>query len=118
VTAENILGVFFKACLYASLSIAFAQHLWQLFRIQDMKFSIIESIYVIRKNLLALASPPVFFNTPVLIGLAAVSWVVPMAVTYPPRAVTVQGFELQDVQVLAYQYPGLVQQPDFSQLFF
>ena len=73
-----------------SLDVAFTQHLWHVFRAKSIKISDIELLYGIRNNAFSIARPGPVKHAPFLVILALVGWLVSIAVTYPPGALTVR----------------------------
>lgn len=71
---------------------AFTQHLWRILRTTSVKVSEIELLYTVRNNLFLLAHPGVVKTTPLLFLLAVFIWTIPLAVIYPPGALTVVPF--------------------------
>ncbi|KAG4440987.1 hypothetical protein IFR05_003551 [Cadophora sp. M221] len=88
-TASNILANAFGFSLRASLTVAFCQYLWLLFRAQTMKVSTIELLYSIRTNPFQLFRGAVLRATPTLCAIATIMWLSQIASSFPPGAITV-----------------------------
>jgi hypothetical protein len=88
-TISHLLGNVFRASLCGALAVAFAQHLWRVLRTNSVKISNIELMYTIRSNFFLLAHPGVVMTAPLLFLLSCLAWTIPLAVIYPPGALTV-----------------------------
>jgi hypothetical protein len=86
---SHLLGLLFRATLCGSLTIAFTQYLWRLMRIKIVKVSSIELLFKITQNPFLLALPEVVKTAPPLFILALFTWLLPIAVTFPPGALIV-----------------------------
>jgi hypothetical protein len=84
-----LLSTIFKAALTASMGMCFTQHLWYLLRGTAMSLSTIETLFVIRTNILALLSPQGIWRAPLLFFMALLIWSVGLATIYPPAALIV-----------------------------
>jgi hypothetical protein len=84
-----LLSTIFKAALTASMGMCFTQHLWYLLRGTAMSLSTIETLFVIRTNMLALLSPQGIWRAPLLFFMALLIWSVGLATIYPPAALIV-----------------------------
>jgi hypothetical protein len=89
-TISLILVTIFRAVVVATLGICFTQYLWYSLRGNSLKISLIEDLFQIRSNIWTLASPKIVQKAPLLFGMAALSWLVPLATIYPPTALTIQ----------------------------
>jgi hypothetical protein len=73
----------------AALSVAFAQYLWHLFRVQTMKVSTIELLFAIRNNPFQIFRMSTLAASPTLCLLAAIMWALQIVTGFPPGAITV-----------------------------
>jgi hypothetical protein len=85
-TLSHFLGLAFRTTLCASLAVAFTQYLWRLLRVKTMGVSSIEFLFKITSNPLLLTVPEVVRAAPILFVLALFTWILPVAVTFPPGA--------------------------------
>jgi len=88
-TLSHFLGLLFRSCLCGALIIAFTQYLWRLLRIKTVKISSIERLFNITQNPFSLAHPAVVKTAPTLFILVLFTWILPVAITFPPGALTV-----------------------------
>jgi hypothetical protein len=88
-TASNIMANTFGFVLRAGLSVAFAQYLWHLFRVQTMKVSTIELLFVIRSNPFQIFRISTLAASPTLCLLAVFMWALQVVVSFPPGAISV-----------------------------
>ena len=88
-TASNIMANSFGFFLRAALSVAFAQYLWHLFRVQTMKVSTIELLFAIRSNPFQIFRKSTLAASPVLCILAAFMWALQVITGFPPGGITV-----------------------------
>lgn len=86
---SNLLANAFKTFVCGALSVAFAQYLWQILRTCTLQVSQIEMLFGIRSNPFLLSHPSVIRATPVLFMAATLSWLISVAIIYPPGALTV-----------------------------
>jgi hypothetical protein len=90
VSAISLLFVtLFKSALTASVGSCFAQHLWHILRCGATSVSLIEKLFVLRTNALALCDPRAIRRAPLLFLMAAYVWCLGIATIYPPGAITV-----------------------------
>ncbi|KAJ8114052.1 hypothetical protein OPT61_g3959 [Boeremia exigua] len=90
VTAISILlSVLFRAALLGAVGICFAQVLWRTLRGNPLPVSTIESLFQIRSNPFELLNLRTVRRSVLLFLLAAYMWLVPVAVTFPPSALTI-----------------------------
>lgn len=80
----------FRASIVIVLGICFTQYLWYLLRFRCLKLSLIEDLFQIRSNVVGIARLQVLRQTPLLFLVAVLSWLVPLAMVYPPGALTIQ----------------------------
>jgi hypothetical protein len=92
---SHLLGLLFRATLCGSLTIAFTQYLWRLMRIKTVKISSIELLFKITQNPFLLALPEVVKTAPPLFILALFTWLLPIAITFPPGALIVVSNQVQ-----------------------
>jgi hypothetical protein len=88
-TLSHLLGLIFRSCLCGALIIAFTQSMWRLMRIQTVKISSIELLFNIIQNPFVLAYPAVVQTAPMLFILVLFTWLLPIAITFPPGALIV-----------------------------
>ena len=84
-----VLGTGFRAASVASIGICFTQLLWRKLRSNIMEVGKIEGLFQMRTNVIKLCSPAIVRTMPMLVGIAAVSWLVPIALIYPPGSLTI-----------------------------
>jgi hypothetical protein len=90
VTASSlVLATLFRAALLGGVGICFAQMLWRLLRDQSFRVSTIENLFQMRSNPLKLASNQVMRKGTLLFLVAVYMWMDPVAVTFPPGALTI-----------------------------
>ncbi|KAI9730399.1 MAG: hypothetical protein M1834_005909 [Cirrosporium novae-zelandiae] len=80
----------FRIFLVTSLVISFTQLVWQRLRGRPMKVLTIDSLFSITSNPFNFVYPDVLASAPLLCLCAAVCWCVPVAMIYPPGALTVE----------------------------
>jgi hypothetical protein len=117
VTATSlILAALFRATLLGSVGICFAQILWRLLRDRPIPVSGNESILQMISNPLELFSVCVVQRATVLLLIALYMWCVPLAVTFPPGALTVAAtaFEISDTLNVSVVNPSLPKDLDPS----
>jgi hypothetical protein len=101
VTATSlILAALFRASLLGSVGICFAQILWRLLRDRPLPVSGIESILQMRSNPLELFDTSVVRRATALSLVALYMWIVPLAVTFPPGALTIAATEFKISETL------------------
>jgi hypothetical protein len=90
ISAVSLLFVtVFKSALTASIGSCFAQHLWLILRCDATSVSVIERLFTLRTNVLALCDPRTIWRAPILFLMAAYVWCLGIATIYPPGAITV-----------------------------
>lgn len=89
-TISLLLVTAFRAAVVTTLGVCFTQYLWYLLRRNSLRISHIEDLFQIRSNLWTLASLTIVRKAPLLFIMAALSWLVPLAMVYPPTALTIQ----------------------------
>lgn len=80
----------FKATLTASIGSCFAQHLWLVLRTDTTSVSLIEKLFVLRSNVIALGDPKAISRAPILCSMALYVWCIGIATIYPPGSITVE----------------------------
>lgn len=88
-TISNLLANLFGIALRIALAVAFCQYLWRVLRLSALKISTIETLFSIRSNPFLLLQPAATKAAPILTLLALVIWVIQVAVSFPPGALTV-----------------------------
>ena len=88
-TLSHLLGLLFRACLCGSLAVAYTQYLWRLMRVETVRVSSIELLLKTTHNPFLLALPEVIRTTPTLFTLALLTWVLPLAITFPQGALII-----------------------------
>lgn len=73
-----------------SLAAAFTQHFWYLVRQSPLHLETIESLYTLRGNFWSIFSLRVFCKGWLLVAIALVTWAIPIAMSFPPSAITVE----------------------------
>lgn len=88
-TASLALVTAFRAAMVACVGLCYTQQLWHRLRGTLLQVATIEELFQIRANILRLLKPSVLRHAPVLFSLAVVSWILPVAMIYPPGALVV-----------------------------
>ncbi|KAF2125621.1 hypothetical protein P153DRAFT_359973 [Dothidotthia symphoricarpi CBS 119687] len=88
-TISLVLVTAFRAALTASIGYCYTQYLWKNLRSQILEVGLIEELFQIRNNAVRLLNPALARYTPVLLSIALFSWLVPLAMIYPPGALVV-----------------------------
>jgi hypothetical protein len=88
-TVSLVLVTAFRAALIACISSCYTQYLWKELRSQLLKVSLIEELFRIRSNPFRLLNQYLVRNTPILVLVAGISWLIPVATVYPPGALIV-----------------------------
>lgn len=83
------LSAAFRAGITGSVALSFAQHLWWQLRRKAFSIKRIEQLFNLRSNPFELTRLRGFFASPTLFIMAVFMWLVPLAVIYPPSALTV-----------------------------
>lgn len=95
-TTSLILVTGFRAALVASVGIAYTQYLWKNLRSRFLSVGYIEELFQIRSNPFRLLNYALLRLTPTLLVVATFSWLVPIAMIYPPGALVV-GLDTRNV---------------------
>ncbi|KAF1957857.1 hypothetical protein CC80DRAFT_469878 [Byssothecium circinans] len=80
----------FKASFTAGVGTCFTQHLWHILRNSATSVSIIEEMFLLRSNVIALSNPRSIVRAPLLFLMALSIWWIGIATIYPPGALTVE----------------------------
>lgn len=88
-TISTILSNAFGMSLCISLSASFTQYLWRLVRTEALELSTLDRLWTLRANPFSLFSRGVLRKAWVLVVVASLLWTVPVAVSFPPGAITV-----------------------------
>jgi hypothetical protein len=91
-----ILVTAFRAVLIACIGSCYTQYLWKILRGQLLEVGLIEELFRIRSNPFRLFNHRLFRHAPILIIVATLSWLIPMAMVYPPGALIVN-LDIQNV---------------------
>ncbi|KAJ8116808.1 hypothetical protein OPT61_g1851 [Boeremia exigua] len=90
VTAVSIiLATLFRAALLGSVGMCFAQRLWRTLRDNAIPVDVIENLFQLRHNPLELFNFQAIKYGFLLFGIAVSMWLVPLATTFPPGALTI-----------------------------
>jgi hypothetical protein len=92
---SHLLGLIFRTSLCASLALAFTQSLWRLLRLETIEVSSIELLFKIMSDPFVLARPAIMKTAPLLFLLALFTWILPIAVVFPPGALIVVPAQLR-----------------------
>ncbi len=118
-TISLLLSAVFRAAIIGSVSFAFAQHLWWQLRRKALTISRIEQLFNLRSNPFELTRLRGVLASPTLFVMAVFVWTVPLAVIYPPSALTVSTrpyttYEELEVPILTPSYSKIGQPSWFS----
>jgi len=90
VTATSIiLSMLFRAALLGGVWLSCAQHIWRVLRDRAIPVSVIESLFQLRHNPFELENLYLLRYGLVIYCIAVYMWLVPLAVTFPPGALTI-----------------------------
>jgi hypothetical protein len=89
-TISLLLVTAFRAALVGSIGICYTQQLWVTFRSKVLRVSLIEDLFQIQSNALRLANYALFAHTPFLVVIIGFSWLIPVAMIYPPGALVIR----------------------------
>ncbi|XPS76825.1 hypothetical protein M3J09_008869 [Ascochyta lentis] len=99
VTASSLVfTTLFRANLLGSVSICFAQTLWRTLRDQPISVSAIESLFQMRSNPFEMANIQLFRSATLAFLIATYMWIVPLAVTFLPGALTIAARPFDSVE--------------------
>ncbi|KAF1843229.1 uncharacterized protein K460DRAFT_407592 [Cucurbitaria berberidis CBS 394.84] len=88
-TISLVLTTVFKACIVGAVALSFAQHLWRNLREEAHTIGRIEQLFSLRSNPFELTRLRASWEAPLLFSMAIFTWLIPLAVIYPPSALTV-----------------------------
>lgn len=90
-----------------AVGIAFTQHLWNVLRRRTLAIGRIEQLFSIRSNPTQLTKLRLVSNAPMLFLMGLFIWLVPIALIYPPSALTVRSlpFILTEDAEVAILFP-------------
>jgi hypothetical protein len=88
-TISLVLVTSFRAALVACINVCHTQYLWKNLRAQPHEVGLIERLFQIRSNPFLLFSRRLLIASPLLVGITVISWLVPVALVYPPGALVV-----------------------------
>jgi hypothetical protein len=80
----------FRLLLAASLGISFVQIVWKLLRVRPIQLGDLDSLLSVLSNPLQLGRVSLFWRAPVPFLCATVFWCLPIAMVFPPGALTVE----------------------------
>jgi hypothetical protein len=80
----------FRAAMVASVGMCYTQCLWKKLCGELSQIGLIEELFQIRNNVLRLFKLAVIWYVLILLLIAVLSWLLPVAIIYPPRALTVE----------------------------
>lgn len=80
----------FRLFLAASLGISFVQIVWKLLRVQPIQLGDLDNLLSVLSNPLQLGRFRLFWKAPVPFLCAIVFWCLPLAMVFPPGALTVE----------------------------
>lgn len=80
----------FRLLLAASLGISFVQMVWKLLRVRPIQLGDLDNLLSILSNPLQLGRVSLFWRAPVPFLCAVVFWCLPIAMVFPPGALTVE----------------------------
>lgn len=88
-TASILLANSFGLLLRISLSLSFTQYLWHILRTTLLRVSTIEQLFIMRSDPLSLFNTTVLQKAWPLVLITALLWSIPVAVSFPPGALTI-----------------------------
>ena len=88
-TLSLFLASVFQGCITGTIALSFTQHLWWRLRRNTFTIGRIEQFFNLRSNPLELTRLRGFLDSPMLFIMAIVAWLVPLAMIYPPSALTI-----------------------------
>jgi hypothetical protein len=80
----------FRLFLAAALGISFVQIVWKLLRVQPIQLGDLDNLLSVLSNPLQLGRVNLFWRAPVPFLCAIVFWCLPIAMVFPPGALTVE----------------------------
>ncbi|OAL55276.1 hypothetical protein IQ07DRAFT_627422, partial [Pyrenochaeta sp. DS3sAY3a] len=89
-TLSLLLTTIFKACIVGCVGLAFTQHIWHNLRQRTFTIDCIEHLFSLRSNPVELARLKASLEALILFAMAVFVWLVPIAIIYPPSALTVE----------------------------
>ncbi|KAF2679746.1 hypothetical protein K458DRAFT_393589 [Lentithecium fluviatile CBS 122367] len=84
-----LLVTIFKGAFTVGVGISFAQYLWHVIRGSATAVSLVETLFLLRSNVFALADLRSILRAPLLYLMALSVWCIGIATIYPPGALTV-----------------------------
>jgi hypothetical protein len=75
--------------MVACVGLCYTQRLWQRLRGDLLEVGVVEELFQIRANAIRLLKPSVLRYAPTLFSIAMISWLLPIAMIYPPGALVV-----------------------------
>lgn len=85
----NVVGLCIRICLAA----VFTQYFWRVVRLSPLRLDTVELLYSLRNNPSSLGSLNVYQKGWLLVIIATILWVIPIAMSFPPSAITVHHAE-------------------------
>ncbi|EEA28940.1 hypothetical protein EYB25_000151 [Talaromyces marneffei] len=87
----------FRLLLAASLGISFVQIVWQLLRVKPIQLGELDGLLSVLSNPLQLGRVSLFWRAPVPFLCAIAFWCLPIAMVFPPGALTVETRSLTNI---------------------
>ncbi|KAH7410524.1 hypothetical protein DE146DRAFT_361332 [Phaeosphaeria sp. MPI-PUGE-AT-0046c] len=84
-----VLVTSFRVTICFALGVALTQALWQRIRAVPMSIADFDRMHYLRNDLLALAHKNTILLAPVIFTMAVLSWLVSIAIIFPPAAITI-----------------------------
>lgn len=97
-TTSLALVTIFRAAAVASLGLSFTQSMWKKLRDEFIEVGHIEELFQIRANAFRLFNMTIIRSWPILSLIATISWLVPVALIYPPGSLVV-GIEYRHIPI-------------------
>ncbi|RJE24584.1 hypothetical protein PHISCL_03062 [Aspergillus sclerotialis] len=93
-------------CVRAVLATVFTQYFWRLVRLSPMKLGTIETLYTLRGNPLWGLQPGILRDGFLLVMIAFIIWVVPIATSFSPSSMTLKS--------ATYTHTKMMEVPTFN----
>jgi hypothetical protein len=84
----------------------YTQCLWKKLRSELLQIGLIEELFQIRNNVFRLFKPAVIWYAPLLLSVAVLSWLLPVAMIYPPGALGVDITVSTRVDAMCESHPN------------
>lgn len=86
----TIVATIFSFSVRTTLAVVFTQYFWRLVRISPLNFGTVEALYTLRSNPLWGFRRAILREGALLVVLACIIWLVPLATTFPPSSMTLE----------------------------